>query len=174
MGNRSTCAAPHGVYTCKGKSRWCTIAVSTDREWEGFCRAIGAPGWCRSEQFTTLLGRLKNVDALDRMVEEWTLQHAPEEVMALLQQEGVPAGVVQSGQDLDGDPQVRHRGLYWKLDNPEFGAFTYTGMPTKLSKTPYEMRRAPRLGEHNERFYTQMLGMSDEEFVAYMAEGVFE
>jgi crotonobetainyl-CoA:carnitine CoA-transferase CaiB-like acyl-CoA transferase len=47
-------------------------------------------------------------------------------------------------------------------------------MPAKLSKTPYEIKRAPMLGEHNEYVFTQILGMSDEEFVQLMSDGVFE
>jgi crotonobetainyl-CoA:carnitine CoA-transferase CaiB-like acyl-CoA transferase len=148
--------------------------VFTDEEWDKFCQAIGKPAWAESNEFTTLMGRLKNVDKLDRLVEEWTITHSPEEVVSLMQGAGVAAGVVQSGQDLDSDPQLKHRHFYWEFDHPEIGSFTYSGMPSRLSKTPYEMRRAPMLGEHNEYVYTQLLGMSDEEFVELMADGVFE
>jgi benzylsuccinate CoA-transferase BbsF subunit len=174
MGNRSTHAAPHGVYRCKGDDRWCAITVFTDAEWEKFCQAIGRPAWTKLSELATLLGRLKNVDKLDRLVEEWTMGHSPEEVMSLLQGAGVAAGVVQNGRDLDSDPQLKQRHFYWKLDHPEVKSFTYGGMPARLEKTPYEMKRAPMLGEHNEYVCTQFLGMSDEEFVGLLAEGVFE
>jgi len=174
MGNRSTYAAPHGVYRCKGDNRWCAITVFNDEEWGKFCQAIGKPAWTESTEFTTLMGRLKNVDKLDRLVEEWTMNHSPEDVASLMQSVGVAAGVVQGGQDLDSDPQLKHRHFYWKLEHPEVGNFTYSGMPSRLSKTPYETKRAPMLGEHNEYVYTQLLGMSDEEFVELMADGVFE
>lgn len=174
IGNRSTYAAPHGVYRCKGDNRWCAITVFTDEEWGKFCQAIGKPAWTESTEFATLMGRLKNVDKLDRLVEEWTMNYSPEEVVSLMQGAGVAAGVVQSGQDLDSDPQLKHRHFYWKLEHPEVGNFTYSGMPARLSKTPYEMKRAPMLGEHNEYVYTQLLGMTDEEFVELMADGVFE
>jgi benzylsuccinate CoA-transferase BbsF subunit len=174
MGNRSSSAAPHGLYRCQGENRWCTITVMNDEQWEKFCQVIGKPDWVSSPKFGTLLGRLKNVDELDRLVESWTLQHTPEAVMKMMQAAGVPAGVVQSGQDLDKDPQVAGRGLFWKLETPEIGAFSYTGMPFKLSLTPYEVKRAPKLGEDNESFYIKTLGLTDEEFVQYMADGVFE
>ncbi|GAI54635.1 unnamed protein product, partial [marine sediment metagenome] len=41
VGNISTQAAPHGVYRCHGDDRWCAIAVFSDDEWRGFCRAVG-------------------------------------------------------------------------------------------------------------------------------------
>jgi benzylsuccinate CoA-transferase BbsF subunit len=173
-GNRSSYAAPHGVYRCKGENRWCAITVFSDEEWGNFCQVIGKPAWTESLEFDTLLGRLENVDELDRLVEEWTLGHSPEEVLNLMQGVGVSAGVVQSGKDLDGDPQLKHRHFYWDFDQPEIGKFTYSGLPAQLSKTPYEMKPAPMLGEHNEYVYTQLLGMSDEEFIDLMADGVFE
>ena len=174
IGNRATYAAPHGVYRCKGDNRWCVVTVFTDDQWEKFCQAIGKPAWVESAEFATLRGRLENVDRLDRLVEEWTMDHSPEEVMSLMQGAGVTAGVVQGGQDLDSDPQLKHRHFYWELEHPEMGSLTYSGMPARLSKTPYEMRRAPMLGEHNEYVYTELLGIPDEEVAQLMADGVFE
>jgi crotonobetainyl-CoA:carnitine CoA-transferase CaiB-like acyl-CoA transferase len=43
-----------------------------------------------------------------------------------------------------------------------------------MSKLSYEMGRPPMLGEHNDYVYTKLLGMTDEEFVELMQEGVFD
>lgn len=174
IGNRCEYAAPHGVYRCKGDNQWCAVTVFTDDEWQAFGKALGQPAWTRAPEYATVLGRLGAVDKLDRQVEEWTLQHSPQEVMDLLQKAGVAAGVVQGGRELDEDPQLKHRGLHWKLEQPEIGSFTYTGQPIKMSRTPYEMKRSPRLGEDNEYFYTRVLGYNDEQFVELLADGVFE
>lgn len=174
IGNSSTYAAPHGVYRCKGDNRWCAITVFNDDQWEKFRQAMGNPAWAESPEFATLMGRLGNADKLDGLVEEWTMNHSAEEVMSLMQGAGVPAGVVQGGHDLDNDPQLKHRHFYWELTHPGIGSLTYSGMPARLSKTPYEMRRAPMLGEHNEYVYTKLLGIPEEEFAQLMAEGVFE
>ena len=174
LGNRSTYAAPHGVYPCKGSNQWCVITVFTDEEWQNLCQVMGKPASAQLPEFATLLARQRSVDKLDSLVEEWTKNHSPEEVMNLLQKVGVPAAMVKSGEDLDKDPQLSYRNYYWKLDHPEVGGFTYTGMPAQMSKTPYEIRRAPTLGEHTEQICTQFLGMSDEEFVGYLTDGVLE
>src|SRR5215468_5579040 len=99
FGNRSqeAPAAPHGVYRCAGTDRWCAVTVFGDSEWQGFCRALGDPAWTKDPRFATLAGRLEHQEALDRRVEEWTRQHAPEDVIRLLQQAGVAAGVVADG-----------------------------------------------------------------------------
>jgi len=175
IGNRSTYAAPHGVYRCQGDERWCAITVFSDEEWQRFCHATGNPSWSKDTRFTTLARRLENVDRLDTLVEEWTLNHSPEEVMRWAQNAGIAAGVVQNGQALYHDPQLRHRHFYWKLEQPnDVGSFTYRGTPAKLSKTPYRIGRAPMLGEHNEYVFSQVLGVSDSEFIQLMADGVIE
>jgi benzylsuccinate CoA-transferase BbsF subunit len=174
IGNRLTYAAPCGVYRCKGNFRWCAITVISDEEWKNFCRIMGKPALAENPQFATRMGRLKNVEKLDRLVEGWTINYSPGEVMELLQSAGVAAGVVQNGEDLARDPQLESRNYYWELDHPAFGKFVYSGMPAKLSKTSYEMSRSPSFGEHNEYVYTKLLGMSDEEFVQFLNEGVFE
>jgi crotonobetainyl-CoA:carnitine CoA-transferase CaiB-like acyl-CoA transferase len=108
------------------------------------------------------------------LVGEWTIDYTAEDVMKLLQDAGIPAGVVQCGQDLHNDPQLKEQHYFHKLDHPGLGDFSYCGMPAQLSKTPYEVERAPFLGEQTEYICTQLLGFSDEEFVQLVAEGVLE
>ena len=176
QGNRAPNAAPHGVYRCQGDDRWCAIAVSTDEAWAAFCKVIGNPAWTREPKFATLLGRKKNEDELNRLVEEWTVNHPAQEVMSLMIAAGVSAGVVQNGEEVFNDPQLKHyqyqRMLYYPGMEKDYPSVLPFG---RLSKTPVEARRpSPMLGEHNEYVCTQLLGMSDEEFVQLMAEGVFE
>jgi crotonobetainyl-CoA:carnitine CoA-transferase CaiB-like acyl-CoA transferase len=174
VGNTSTRAAPHGVYRCKGDDRWCAIACFTDEDWQRFCQVIGSPAWTEDPGFSTLLRRIKNAEKLDTLVEQWTLGYTPEEVMKLMQDAGIAAGVVQSGRDLANDPQLKAQNFFRKLDHPGLGKFSYAGMPAQLSKTPYEVERAPFLGEHTEHVCTKVLGFSDEEFVQLVADGVLE
>ena len=132
-------------------------------------------GLTEDPKFKTLADRKANEDELDRLVEAWTANLPPEEVMRQLQAGGVSAGVVQSGQDLIEDSQLKERHHFWYLDHPEMGVCAYDGPPFRLSETPGELNRpAPCLGEHTEYVCTQMLGIPDEEFVGLLAEGVFE
>jgi benzylsuccinate CoA-transferase BbsF subunit len=175
IGNSSPDAAPHGVYPCKGDDRWCTIAVSTDEEWGNFCSEIGQPGLACDPWFDTLENRKQNEDALNKIVADWTINRTPEEVMARLQATGVPAGVVENTADAYNDPQLRKRNIYWPMRHAEMGEFTHLGQSFQLSKTPAQpYSPSPLLGEHTEQICTEMLGMSDAEFVNLMQEGVFE
>jgi benzylsuccinate CoA-transferase BbsF subunit len=175
IGNASPYAAPHGVYPCKGDDRWCTIAVSSDEEWMNLCREIGRPELVEDLRFNTLANRKKNEDELNRLIGDWTVNYTAEEIMVRLQAAGVPAGVVENTADAYNDPQLRKRNIYWPMNHSEMGNFTHLGQSFQLSKTPAKAYSpSPLLGEHTEQICTEMLGMSDEEFVNLMQEGVFE
>ncbi len=175
MGNRSTHAAPHGIYPCLGEDTWCAIAVSTDDEWRAFCRVIGNPVWTSDPRFSTLLGRKENEDELDALVTEWTVNYPPEEIMKQMQEASVPAGIAASAQDLVEDAQLNHRGTHIILEHPEIGPHIYQPPPYRLSKIPAELTMpAPCIGQHNEYILKDVLGMSDEEVAALIAAGGME
>lgn len=176
MGNRSAYAAPHGVYRCKGEGeKWCAIAVSTEEEWHNFCSVIGNLGWTKDPRFATFMGRKGNEDELDAFVEGWTVNHPPEEVMRRMQAAGVPAGVVESGEDLVADPQLNHRGTHVILKHPEIGPHIYQAPPYRFSRTPHELTMpAPCLGQHNEYVLKEILGMSDDEVADLLIAGALE
>ena len=167
--------APHGAYRCKGEDRWVAIAVLTDEEWRAFGQAVGEPPWTQEERFGSSTGRLGDADALDKLVEGWTLEHTPEEVMQLLQAVGVGAGVVQTGADLAQDPQLRERGFFRRVSDAQGVTRTIEGPPYKLSRTPGGTARgAPEFGADQTYVLRDVLGMSDDELADCAISGVFD
>jgi benzylsuccinate CoA-transferase BbsF subunit len=97
------------------------------------------------------------------------------QVVELMQSFGVPCGIVQSPEEMHRDPQMTHRGHYWKLEHPYMGLRTYDGPSFRLSRTPAELTKAaPMLGEDNEYVYKDLIGLTDDEFAECMADGVIE
>jgi benzylsuccinate CoA-transferase BbsF subunit len=173
QGNASA-AAPHAVYPCLGEDRWCAIAVHSDDEWVSLCRVMGKPELAQDPRFATLLERKKNEVELDRLIGEWTRHQPAEELMTGLQAVGVAAGIVQTTEDIMNDPQLKHRHHFWELEHPEIGRHNYESPGFKLSKTPCNLDMpGPLLGQHTEYVCTQILGMSDAEFVELLEQGVF-
>jgi benzylsuccinate CoA-transferase BbsF subunit len=176
VGNKSPYAAPHGAYRCKGDDRWCAIAVFSSSEWEAFCKVIGSPEWTKRPEFATLLDRKQNEDKLNELVEEWTVNHTAEEVMTMMQQAGVKAGVVQTVEDVvEYDLQLRHRHFFWTLKHPECGETIHNRPTYILSKTPSELRMpAPCLGEHTDYVCKELLRIPEEEYVNLLLDNVFK
>lgn len=172
-GNRHPAAAPHGVFRCKGDERWCAISVFSDDEWKSLCGVLGNPAWTEEMKFSTTLGRLENVEELEKLLEEWTKEQTAEEVMSKLQAVGVPAGVAQNIGDLHRDPQLAYRGHFWAVDEPALQQCTFEAPSARLSKTPPRFQRpGPILGEHNDYVFLDLLGLDSDEYGHLVVEGV--
>ena len=73
------------------------------------------------------------------------------------------------------DPQLKERNLFWRIDHPETGPVTHLGQSFMLSETPARAYRpSPLLGEHTEYVCSEILGMTDKEFIDLTQAGVFE
>ncbi|MGD8563123.1 MAG: CoA transferase [Desulfarculaceae bacterium] len=175
QGNYDPVAVPHAVYPCQGDDYWCAVAVNNNQQWQGLCRAMEQPDLADDPRFASLAQRKENEAQLDELVAQWTVTLPPQEVMLRLQEQGVPCGRVHKGQDLYEDPQLRHRGFYWQVEHPVIGCHELESQAFLMSETPPRMNMpAPCLGEHNEQVCREILGLSDEQFVELMVEGVFE
>ena len=173
-GNRCDYAAPNGVYACRGDDRWCAISV-TESDWDNFGKAVGHPAWVSDPKFSSLHRRKENEDELDRLVNQWTINFTAEEVMTILQEYGVAAGVVQNPSDLIKDPQLTSRNTFWELPHRELGNYQHLGELFRLSLTPAMGEKpAPCLGEHTEYVCRELLNMTEDEFAQLLLDGVFE
>ena len=174
-GNRAPNATPHGIFRCKGHDRWCAIAIFNEEEWAFLCQAMGEPPWASASKFSSILGRKDNEDELERLVEAWSIDHTREEVVAILRSADIAAGVVADGFDIHEDSQLKYRHHFWELEHPEMGRCTYDAPPAILSETPaMSSKPAPCMGQDNAYIYTEVLGMSETEFINLLREGVFE
>ncbi len=167
--------APHGAYRCLGEDRWVAITVFTDEEWRAFVDVVGNPQWAGDPRFATAEGRERNADALDALVESWTIQHTAEEVMGRLQTKGVAAGAVQTGEDLSRDPQLKERGFFRRVPDHQGEQRTIESAPYKLSRTPGKVERgAPEFAADMTYVLRELLGMSDDEVEDCAIAGAFD
>jgi crotonobetainyl-CoA:carnitine CoA-transferase CaiB-like acyl-CoA transferase len=174
-GNRDPHAAPHGAYPCQGEDEWCVLSVYTESEWRALRREMGDPSWAAEERFAGREGRKRHEDELDRRMGAWTSQFSAPEVVRNLQAVGVRSSVVNTMKSLYADPQLAHRRQWVKLEHPEIGEMHYQRPPFILSKSSQgPTRRDPLLGEHNEYFYRELLGISEEDYRTMIAEGVID
>jgi len=166
-------AAPHGCYRCLGEDNWCVIAVFTETDWRALTKVLSNPGWVKAERFSTLSKRKDHSEELDERLDKWTSKRTAEEVVALLQAAGVPAGNVQNAEDLANDPQLLERDWFVKLQHPTLGENVSDGSPIRLSQSStLDWKSSPQLGEDNRYVYTELIGLTDQEFSSYVEKGV--
>ncbi|HEX2241736.1 MAG TPA: CoA transferase, partial [Gammaproteobacteria bacterium] len=172
-GNRDAVAAPHGCYRCLGDDRWCVISVRTDDEWKKFCAAIGRTELTADSRFADPRSRVKNASQIDAIVQEWTIKRSAEEVMRALQEDGIAAGVVQSGADLLADKQLRHRDYFARFSESPIGPFEIPRSALRFDGMSQEPLRLPSpLGADTEQILQEILGYDKDTIAKWRAEEV--
>jgi crotonobetainyl-CoA:carnitine CoA-transferase CaiB-like acyl-CoA transferase len=93
--------------------------------------------------------------------------------MRELQAVGVPAGVVQTAEDLWRDVHLRARDYTVVMMHPELGMVEHPGMTVRLHATPGQIQRpVGRLGEANDAVFRGLLGLSAHELSRLAKAGV--
>ncbi len=173
MGNRDPNAVPQGCYPCHGLDAWCVVSCTTEAAWRTLAQIVGGDDLASAPRFATAAERWQRHDELDGLISAWTQRHTPYQAMQMLQNAGVPAGAVQTGEDLWRDIHLRMRDFIVTIAHPEPGILEHPGMTVRLHETPGQIQRpAGRLGEDNEAVFRGLLGLTASEFTRLAETGV--
>jgi len=148
-GNDHPTSMPTSVYpTADG---YVNIAAAGTVIYGRFCDAIGAPELATHPHYATSDARSKNRVTLSQAIAERTRRYTSQELIALLNQAGVPSGPIYKMNEVFADPQVQHLGMAVAVPTPDGGEVKLVGPAMMLSRTAAQMKRtigAP--GEHSE------------------------
>jgi benzylsuccinate CoA-transferase BbsF subunit len=170
-GNSSNRHAPHGVYRCKGNDQWISIVVTSQNEWSAFRAVAGDAISLAEDRFALEKRRLENASQLDELIESWTESQDVWELSERLQQAGIDAAPVTSGDDFGSRPGLPIRDFVVPFDY-EF-LKEYSGSAARLDgQTPPIRLGPPRLGEHTAEILTELLQLSGDELSSLGADGI--
>ncbi|MFJ8235305.1 CaiB/BaiF CoA transferase family protein [Ureibacillus sp. NPDC094379] len=163
MGNILPGVAPSNIYFTKDKT-YIVIGANADGVFRRLCEAMDQPELADDSRFSSHNSRAENMKLLDSIIEEWTKTLLADEALTILDEKGVPSGLIYSAKDILEDPHYKEREMIIKVDHPQLGEFPMPGIVPKLSRTPGEVRHTgPELiGKHNEEVYQALLGFTDE------------
>lgn len=142
------------------------------QNWEDFCHLIGRPELVEDPRFHDTTARRANMQELNAIVGEWIKDQPKAELYHTAQAMRMPFGYICSAADLLESPQYQARGYFIQVDHPATGPLTYPGMPLRMGEIPWDITRAPLLGEHNEAVYCGQLGYSKEDLGRLRGVGV--
>ena len=143
------------------------VAVGNDSQFRNYCRVIGLPELSSDPRFATNPQRVQNRDVLVPLLAERMATGERDHWLAELESAGVPAGPINTLDQVYQDPQVQAREMRRELPHPTAGTVPIAASPLKLSGSPVQYRRpAPLLGEHTRQVLAERLGLSDEEIQA--------
>jgi crotonobetainyl-CoA:carnitine CoA-transferase CaiB-like acyl-CoA transferase len=173
-GNDHPRMAPHGVYPAAGHDCWISIAVEDDSGWEALAAIIGAPHLGPDSRFATEAARHRNRIELDALLAQWTATLPAAEIEAVLQRAGIAAHASWNAADIVADPHLRARRAIVDVREPDGRERAAVGVPVRLSKgTEIGIARGtPKLGEHEDYVYGELLRMTASDRAALQDEQV--
>ncbi len=155
------------------KDGYMIIGAANDRLWVKLCEAIGLPEVARDPTYATNAQRVEHRAEIVRLLEARLATRTRTEWEAILAPLGIPCGPINRMDEVFADPQVQHLQMVLEAEHPQAGTIRMVRNPVSFSRTPVDLRQVPpRLGEHTEEVFRDLLGYSAEEVAALRAAGV--
>lgn len=170
-GSTITGVVPTNAYPCSD-GRHVVIGANADSMFKRLMLAAGREDMAADEALATNEKRVAHQARIDDAVAGWTRSLDTADVLARLEQAGVPAAPIQSVREIVADPHVRARG---QLEDVEVG-----GRPLKLPAIGPKLLDTPgrttdpggKLGAHNDEVYGDLLGIDAETRANLRRDGV--
>ncbi len=164
--------APSNIYPTSD-DQMILIAANQDTIFGRLAKATGQAELSKDERFATHAARGVHQKEIDQRVAQWTCTKSAQELLDLMEEAGVPAGMIYRAPDMLKDPHFAAREAIVRLAHPEFGEIAMQNVFPKLSLTPGTVRwPGPELGEHNEEIFSKKLGMNDKQLNMLNEAGV--
>ena len=123
------------------------LAVGNDEQFKNFNKIFNVE-WYKNDKFKTNPTRLENRDELLNLIEEKTINFSSNDLLIECEKYGVPAGPINTLEDVFNDPQILHRGMKINLD----------GVPSVKNPIIFSNMEmsydipSPNLGDSNKKF----------------------
>jgi crotonobetainyl-CoA:carnitine CoA-transferase CaiB-like acyl-CoA transferase len=158
-GNRWDISAPRNTYRTKD-GKWLAMSGSSPTVALRVFRAIGQHALAEDVDFADPQGRLARAQEVDQVVAEWVAAHTLADAMAVFEREQVAAAPVYDIADLVEDSQMLAREVFHRVPDDELGSMRVQAPVPRFSGGPGRLDHlGPRLGQHNDEVYGQLLGL---------------
>jgi crotonobetainyl-CoA:carnitine CoA-transferase CaiB-like acyl-CoA transferase len=164
VGTRHRLAAPYEAL--KTGDGFIVVGVNSQRLWERFCDAIGAPELLTDPDYANPRERVVHRDALRERIEAVFAADTTANWTRRLLAKGVPCGPINTIDQAIADPQIAARGLLSEVEGRRF-----IRAPVGFSRTPAAIRRGvAAIGQHSGEVLAEA-GFSRDEIETLVANG---
>lgn len=125
------------------------LAVGNDGQFKRLCKILGVDAIAEDERYATNKARVAHKLEVRQIVSTETLKWMKRDLLTACESNAVPAGPINSIEEMFADPQIQARGLRIDLEAADGTVIPGVRTPIVLSETPLRYNRpSPRLGEH--------------------------
>lgn len=164
--------APSNLYPTADGS-FVLIAANADNLFQRLAEAMERPQLAQDSRYATHAARGTHQAELDELIAAWTAGKARDEILALMERQGIPAGPVNDAAAVCADPHFRARQAVVDVALASGRTVTMQGAFPRLTETPAKIRwPGPPLGAHTGEVLGERLGLSPAEIAGLKADGV--
>ena len=143
LGNAHPNIAPYEAFPVA--DGWIIVAVGNDAQFLRLCEVIDSP---HEEKWSTNAGRVRDRVALSQAISAQTGDWEKAALLAALEEQGIPAGPINTVAEALADPQIAARGMVVDLGEGLKGLRT----PIRFSDAELALgKKSPKLGENPPR-----------------------
>ncbi|BFM14727.1 CoA transferase [Maricurvus nonylphenolicus] len=161
-GSTVTGIVPTNTYKC-ADGKYVVIGGNGDSIFKRLMEGIGHPDLAVDERVATNAGRVEHQDEIDQIIGGWCSARTVSDVLAVMEEQRVPAGPIYHVEDMFNDEHFQARGLFEQVE--------INGKPLKIPAIIPKLDRTegktqwpgPSLGQHNDEVLGEILGLSTEE-----------
>jgi crotonobetainyl-CoA:carnitine CoA-transferase CaiB-like acyl-CoA transferase len=147
QGSGTPMIAPYEAFP--SRDAWVMIGAASDALFTKWCHALGVPALPDDPRFASNPARVKNRGALFETLAAVTRTLSTDELLARLQQAGVPSAPILTLDRVATEPQTEASGMLVPFKHPRLPDYRAVGLPIKWDgERPGVSRVAPLLGEH--------------------------
>jgi len=140
------------------------LAIGNDRQYLKFCELCDRQDLAVDPLYSSNQQRVINRDKLVPIVASIVAQHSTDWWIKQLEQISVPAGPVNTLDEVFNHPQIKHRKMVRKVPDNNEKLIETIASPINLSANPIQYNSAPPdLGEHTKQVLKKDLGLSDQQ-----------
>lgn len=169
-GNVHPVIAPYGTFeTADGPLN---LAPATQEMWVRLCQLLGCPELTQDSRFLTNAERMQYRHELKQELEQRLRTRSRMEWTALMVAKGIPAGPINTLEDVFQDPQVLANNLVQAAQHQRLGDIAQVALPISFNQDNQSVHSAPPDFAQHTKVILQEYGFSQAQIDEWLRQGV--